>query len=188
MNRITNDRQQDQVFLDGLSTHPDETLESLYRLFYPMIHRMVVNNSGQEEDAKDIFQEGLIILYEKAKPGGLVLQCKLKTFLYSICKNLWLKRLQQLNRKISLSNGVEEMVVEQELVDHQVREEEFFRMSAALIKLGEPCKSLLEDYYLNQKTMQEIVEKFGYTNTDNAKNQKYKCLLRLKKMFFSLNQ
>jgi hypothetical protein len=50
--------------------------------------------------------------------------------------------------------------------------------------LGEPCKSLLESYYLQKKSMVAIAEEFGYTNADNAKNQKYKCLMRLKKLFF----
>ena len=51
--------------------------------------------------------------------------------------------------------------------------------------LGEPCRTLLEDFYIKASSMQDITEKFGYTNADNAKNQKYKCLMRLKKMFFA---
>jgi predicted DNA-binding protein YlxM (UPF0122 family) len=59
-------------------------------------------------------------------------------------------------------------------------------MAQALNQLGEPCRTLLEDYYFQDLSMQLITEKFGYTNADNAKNQKYKCLMRLKKLFFSL--
>ena len=58
-------------------------------------------------------------------------------------------------------------------------------MEKALISLGEPCKSLLEAYYLQKQNMQVIAANFGYTNADNAKNQKYKCLMRLKKIFFT---
>jgi hypothetical protein len=57
-------------------------------------------------------------------------------------------------------------------------------MEAAMYKIGEPCKSLLDAYYLQKKSMQDIATEFGYTNADNAKTQKYKCLLRLKKIFF----
>jgi len=57
-------------------------------------------------------------------------------------------------------------------------------MEHALLQLGEPCKTIIEDYYLQSKSMQDICEKFGYTNSDNAKTQKYKCLKRLKKLFF----
>ena len=58
-------------------------------------------------------------------------------------------------------------------------------MEQAISHLGEPCKSLLEAYYLQKQNMQVIAASFGYTNADNAKNQKYKCLMRLKKIFFA---
>jgi predicted DNA-binding protein YlxM (UPF0122 family) len=54
-----------------------------------------------------------------------------------------------------------------------------------MIELGEPCCTLIQDYYWQDLSMETIAEKFGYTNADNAKNQKYKCLQRLKKYFFS---
>ncbi len=57
-------------------------------------------------------------------------------------------------------------------------------MERGLSSLGEPCKSLLEAYYLQKRSMTEIAATFGYTNADNAKSQKYKCLMRLKKFFF----
>jgi hypothetical protein len=56
-------------------------------------------------------------------------------------------------------------------------------MEQSLNSLGEPCRSLLKAYYLEMKSMVEIACEFGYTNADNAKNQKYKCLMRLKKIF-----
>ncbi|MBI3482543.1 MAG: sigma-70 family RNA polymerase sigma factor, partial [Bacteroidetes bacterium] len=72
--------------------------------------------------------------------------------------------------------------------DIEVKEKNFSAMSTSLDKLGEPCRSILEDYYLRNMTMEEITEKFGYTNSDNTKNQKYKCLQRLKKFFFEANK
>jgi hypothetical protein len=57
-------------------------------------------------------------------------------------------------------------------------------MGEALKLLGEPCKTIMEDFYMHNKSMQDICERFGYTNADNAKTQKYKCLQRLKKLFF----
>jgi hypothetical protein len=58
-------------------------------------------------------------------------------------------------------------------------------MDKAIQGLGEPCKSLLEAFYLQKMNMQEIAGSFRYTNAENAKTQKYKCLMRLKKIFFS---
>jgi hypothetical protein len=54
-----------------------------------------------------------------------------------------------------------------------------------LDKLGDPCSKMLKAFYFNKKSMQEICTEFGYTNADNAKTQKYKCLTRLKKLFFT---
>ncbi len=93
--------------------------------------------------------------------------------------------LQQRRQQIALTGEIEEAIpVENDIEAHERKDEEFTMMAAAMKNLGEPCKSLLEDYYLHRRSMQEITEKFGYTNADNAKNQKYKCLMRLKKLFF----
>jgi DNA-directed RNA polymerase specialized sigma subunit len=75
--------------------------------------------------------------------------------------------------------------VEDEIEGHEQRNAEFEMMEKAINSLGEPCKSLLEAYYLQKQNMQVIAANFGYTNSDNAKNQKYKCLMRLKKIFFT---
>ena len=69
--------------------------------------------------------------------------------------------------------------------EHERRNTEFLMMERAMGGLGEPCKSLLEAFYIQRKNMSEIAGSFGYTNPDNAKNQKYKCLIRLRKLFFS---
>jgi len=84
------------------------------------------------------------------------------------------------------AESVDEVVsVEEELDVHEKRNADLIIMENALNKIGEPCKSLLEAYYLQKKSMPEIAEFFGYTNADNAKTQKYKCLVRLKKIFFT---
>lgn len=176
----------DYQLLEGLASHSDEVLEHLYAVYYPMALHLVTTNSGGEEDAKDIFQEAVIVLYEKVRTGGFELQCRLKTFLYSICRHLWLKRLHQKGRQAILVRELEDSVdVGMDLEDQGSRDQQFNHMKLAMGQLGEPCRTILEDYYMRNLTMQDIVEKFGYTNSDNAKNQKYKCLLRLKKLFFA---
>jgi len=145
-----------------------------------------LNNNGTYDDARDIFQEAIITLYEKSKSDSFVLTCQIKTYIYSVCKRLWLKRLQQMNKFASTVDGLEETVpVEEDLEMHQKRNADFAIMDRALNSLGEPCKSLLQSFYLDKKDMTQIADTFGYTNADNAKNQKYKCLMRLKKLFFA---
>ena len=94
--------------------------------------------------------------------------------------------MNQLQRYSGNLENIEETVqVEEELELHEKRDNDFTLMENAMSKIGEPCKSLLDAYYIQKKHMQEIAADFGYTNADNAKTQKYKCLMRLKKLFFA---
>lgn len=177
---------QEQELLRGLAKNDKKATEIIYKENYKMIQAMIINNNGTIDDAKDIFQETMVVLYEKAVSASFELNCQLKTFIYSISRRLWLKKLQQLKNYSGEVDGLAETVpVEDELEAHEERNAAFLLMEKAMYGLGEPCKSLLEAYYLQKRQMTEIAESFGYTNADNAKNQKYKCLMRLKRLFFA---
>ena len=174
----------EEKLLEGLAQNDRKAIETIYRQHYNMVQSMILNNSGYPDDARDIFQEAMIVLYEKVRSGSFELNCQLKTYLYSVCRRLWLKRLSQLQRLSPEVEHLEETIpVEEELDRHEQLNLDFRIMERSMSSLGEPCKSLLEAYYLEKKNMIEIAENFGYTNADNAKNQKYKCLMRLKKLF-----
>ncbi len=176
----------ERALLEGLAASEKKAVETIYRENYNMIQSLIINNNGSSDDAKDIFQEAMIVLYEKVRSGTFELNCQIKTFVYSVSRRLWLKRLQQQNRYTASNDSIEMVVaVEEDLEDHEQRNAEFEMMEKAINSLGEPCKSLLEAYYLQKQNMQVIAASFGYTNADNAKNQKYKCLMRLKKIFFT---
>ena len=174
----------EQKLLEGLAVNDRKAIETIYKQHYNMVQTMVVNNNGYPDDARDIFQEAMIVLYERSRSGSFELNCQLKTYLYSVCRRLWLKRLNQLQRISPEVEKLEETVpVEEDLELHAQRNLDFQVMEKSMKNLGEPCKSLLEAYYLEKRSMVEIADSFGYTNADNAKNQKYKCLMRLKKLF-----
>lgn len=176
----------EQALLKGLAQNDSKAVEALYKSHFTMIQHFVLNNNGSFDDARDLFQEAMITLYEKVQSDSFVLSCQIKTYLFSICKNLWLKRLKQMGKySAPLSTEEESIAVDADLEEFQKKDAAYSIMNRALNSLGEPCKSLLEGYYLNKKGMQELADDFGYTNADNAKNQKYKCLMRLKKLFFS---
>ena len=178
--------EQDQLLLKGLAESDKKSIETIYRLNYTMIQTFVLNNNGSVDDARDIFQEAMVVLYEKSKATTFSLNCQIKTYVYSICRRLWLKRLQQLSKFSTQVESLEETVpVEEEVEEHEKKNNDFILMESAMSKIGEPCKSLLDAYYLQNKNMQLIASEFGYTNSDNAKTQKYKCLMRLKKIFFA---
>ncbi|MBL7737661.1 MAG: sigma-70 family RNA polymerase sigma factor [Chitinophagaceae bacterium] len=150
-----------------------------------MVQALIINNNGSADDARDIFQEAMIVLYEKARSGNFELNCQIKTYVYSVSRRMWLKRLQQANRFSEIGDTDNVVPVEEDVEDHEKKNLEFEMMEKAIGSLGEPCRSLLEAFYLQKKNMQEIAGSFGYTNAENAKTQKYKCLMRLKKIFFT---
>jgi len=175
----------DNEVILGILNNSETVLKKLYVAYFPMVLQLIINNNGTQDDAKDIYQEAIIVLYNKVKGGGFELNSKLKTFIYSVCRRLWLKRLAQLNRYGGDIRDFEShLPVEDDLEQHNDRDIQFHKMESSLQLLGEPCKTIIEDFYIYNRSMQEICEKFGYTNADNAKTQKYKCLQRLKKLFF----
>ena len=176
----------EKALLQGLARSDKKAIENIYRENYNMVQSLIINNSGSADDAKDIFQEAMIVLYEKVRSGTFELNCLIKTYVYSVSRRLWLKRLQQMNRYTPAVENLQDTVpVEEDVEENERINSEFQAMERAISSLGEPCKSLLEAYYLEKKSMQEIASFFGYTNAENAKNQKYKCLVRLKKIFFA---
>jgi len=178
--------EQEESLLKGLAANDRVAIETIYRQNYGIIQSFVVKNSGYPEDARDLFQEAMIVLYEKARSESFELTCQIKTYLYSVCRRLWLKKLQQLQRFNPSADTWDELVsVDEEMDLHEKSATDMNVLEDALSKLGEPCKSLIEAFYIQKKSMPEIAEFFGYTNADNAKTQKYKCLVRLKKIFFA---
>jgi RNA polymerase sigma factor (sigma-70 family) len=176
----------EQALLKGLANDDTKAIEIIYKDNFNMVQTFIINNNGNYDDARDIFQEAMIALYEKAKSDSFVLTSKISTYVYSICRRLWLKRLQQLGRYSNQIDSLKETVAgENDLEYHEKKNAEFVIMDRALNSLGEPCKSLLDGFYVKKIDMQALAKEFGYTNADNAKNQKYKCLMRLKKLFFA---
>lgn len=176
----------DEQIIAALRNNDDSVLSVLYKLYFGSINHFIITNSGSEDDAKDIFQEAIIVFYQNIKDQNFELNCKIKTYLYSVSRLMWLKRIKKASAIVGNITDFEGFIAidESEASIIEEREIQFGKMSQALSELGEPCKTLIEDFYVKQLSMSQISEKFGYTNADNAKTQKYKCLMRLKKLFF----
>ena len=175
----------DKEIVEGIRNDESGALEFLYKENFHAIAYFIYNNNGTEQDAKDICQESVILFYEKIRGNTLELNCSIKTYLYSVCRRLWLKKLYYKSKFTNKPDNFDDLFSAEEHSEAEEKEKDFARMEESMSGLGEPCRTILEDYYVNKLSMTEICEKFGYTNADNAKNQKYKCLMRLKKIFFS---
>ena len=191
MSRPTN--YTDTELIEGLAAGENAAIAEIYRLYQPILLKWMVSRGGEEIDAYDVFQEGILVLFEKAADPSFALTCKLSTYLFAVCKRIWFKKTQQRSNTSSLDIGKrtdedndEDLASYDEDIDvHREKESNFDKLEHSLDQLGSPCKELLRAFYIDDKSMQEIAAAFNYTNAENAKTQKYKCLNRLKKIFFS---
>ena len=188
MSKENSDISIEENIIQAIRIGDNQAIERIYKLCYPPIARMIIDNQGSTQEAEDIFQETVMVLYDRVtKSNDFHLTSKLQTFLYAIAKRLWLKQLTRGKTRYhtdSVDDYLDLLIAEEAIEEHKVLESKLAHMESAMLALGEPCKSILHDFYIKNKSMSAIAEKFGYTNPDNAKNQKYKCLQRLKRIFF----
>lgn len=150
----------------------EKALEVIYIKYYRMMTKMVITNSGTEEEARDIYQDALVVFWQKARSGNLILTSKMSTYIYSICQNLWRK---ELDRKKRLSNEEKDSP---QTIDMDTPEREKI-IAKCIEQLGDTCRKVLMYYYFDEMSMQEIADKLGFANTDTAKTKKYKCKQKL---------
>ena len=174
----------DQHLLAQMATGDRKAAEEVYTRHADMICRWVVKNGGSGADATDIFQEAMMILFEKSQNEDFRLSCKIGTYLFAVSKHLWYKKIQQKQKDPDALPEEEDWAYEDDINAHNEREAYYSQLQSALDQLGEPCSSLLKAFYHHDKNMQQIAAEFGYSNPDNAKTQKYKCLARLRKIFY----
>ena len=156
----------------------EKALEELYKKYYRMMTKLVITNSGTEQEAKDVYQDAIIVFWQKATSGNLTLTSKISTYIYSICQNLWRK---ELDRKKRLSNE------ERDVAEHvDMEKEERIRIIKNCInQLGDTCRKVLTYYYYEKMSMTEIATRLGFANTDTAKTKKYKCKKKLDELIRS---
>src|SRR5690606_29578642 len=139
----------DEAVIAGIRCGDDRALAHMYKLHFPMVSHLILSNNGTDDEAKDIYQEGVIVFYEKIKDNSLELSCQIKTYLYSVCRRLWLKKLAEKGRfAVKLDDAENYLMLEEDVPQHEENERQFGQMEVAMNQLGEPCRSLLEDYYI----------------------------------------
>jgi RNA polymerase sigma factor (sigma-70 family) len=161
----------------GLAIGDSSAFEEIYENEYPKIRDYVIKNSGSSVDAQDIFQDGVVVLLEKVKTPEFEFTCKVGTYLYSCCRNLWLKQLRKSNGQI---NSEYYEIYEVEDVSLLEEPENYLeKLAPILSKLSESCLKLFQAFYYECKTWETIAHEFGYNTINSAKNQKYKCLKKI---------
>jgi RNA polymerase sigma factor (sigma-70 family) len=156
-------------------------LKGLYKCF-PEAKKYILSNNGSEEDAQDIFQDALVILYKKVHSNTLTLTSSLKNYLFAIVKNCWLQELRRRNK--NFTGNSEEKIPADEFNEEAM----FSSASAAFNLLGEKCKMLLILFYHRKQSYKEIATALSFSDEKTAKNQKYRCLQKAKENYSVIRQ
>lgn len=163
----------DETAILALIRNSDE--DALVRLFQQNrrpVASFVLRNNGTHDDAEDMLQEALVILWERVRSGRFEQQSKLGTYILGIVKNLWLQRLAKKQRESPLVDNVSvDPPILQEIID----EEDAGELRKAMHKIGEPCRTILLLFYGEDLSMEEIADKMGFANAQTAKSKKYQC-------------
>ena len=159
----------------------EEALKELYVDNYYMIENFVIKYGGSKEDAKDVFQESIILLYNNIKTRKFELKSKISTYLYSVSRNIWFKKNKREKRESALDEKkFENLASSDNVIEQIVYTEEQILIGKLLTKSGERCKQILKLYYFEKNRMKEIAKSLGYASEQVAKNQKAKCMKKLK--------
>ena len=172
----------DKEILRELETGNEACLKHLYT-HLKMVESWVIRNSGDTDDARDLFQDAMVVFYKNLMSGKYQYNGKISTYLFEICKRNWLNHLNRRAKFEQRGEDVNNMHIEDnafevELTNPGISLQQY--LENALNKLGEPCRSLLEKTIFLKKKMEELAVEFGYSDAHSARQQRYRCIKRLR--------
>ena len=164
-----------EAIIEGIRSSDNNVLQFVYRKHYPKIKFFVLKNCGTDDEAKDIFQDAIIIIYKKIRDGSLVLDCSFRTYLYSVCKFLWLKQLKKKNKSLETnSEGLDLIEIDDDLENLYNENERYKLYQHHFEMLNKDCQKVLK-LFLKKVPLKEIAMEMGYSSEKYAKKRKYQC-------------
>ncbi|MBA4056967.1 MAG: RNA polymerase subunit sigma-70 [Marivirga sp.] len=154
----------------------EKLFEEIYEEAFPMVAAFVSHMKGSLQDAKDIFQDSLVIFFEKSEDPDFKVSTSPERYILGIAKHLWIKKYKQDSKNVSLNVFESSIFIPVDFfpAPHSVRLLQF--MEAA----GKKCLDLLRAFYFEKQTMRDMAKGLGYSNEHSATVQKYKCLEKIR--------
>lgn len=173
----------DREIFDGIARKDDKTFLFLYNKHKEQILRMVQKNSGNEADALDVFQEGLIALWTNIGQGKYQLRenTRISSYLHTLCRNLWISKLRKRKVIYSIEDNPAYEIAD-EVNDMEERYQRIKLLEGQLKKLGNACQQLLRMFYYQKVALKEIAQTMNLTEK-SAKNNKYRCMQKLRTIY-----
>jgi RNA polymerase sigma factor (sigma-70 family) len=165
--------------IEGIQRRDNKVLTFIYKELFPGISSYVINHGGTTDDAKDVFQESIIIIFRQIEEKKLDIKTGFENYFYGIARLIWLKLLR--NKEIHAKNvnfieePEQEYIQSEELIDDDL-ELRIFRKH--FLEMGEECQKIL-NLSTNDVTNNTISEMLGYRNEHVVRNIKYKCKEKL---------
>jgi len=170
-----------QHYIEGIRKSNSTVIREIYKEYHKAIVHLVETNSGTKDDAHDVFQEGLVIVFQKVQKADFQLTSNFLTYFYAICRNIWLNKLRKKsNKEVTLDAKMLSMV--EDTTDSTIdQSEQFFLYRKMFLRLGKDCQRLL-DLFLQKVKMAEIMEHMGYGSISYTKKRKFLCKEKLVKL------
>ncbi|MBL7751933.1 MAG: sigma-70 family RNA polymerase sigma factor [Chitinophagaceae bacterium] len=162
----------------------NETIRVLYRDHFENLSWFIQNNGGNRQDAEDIFQEVIVSFIDLVRKDRFRGESSIKTFLFSVNRNLWLNEWKKRDRAMIREQKYEAAGTKEEAdISHQIAEkEERDRLIALVDQLGDTCKKILLLFYYEGRSMKEIWEELDYDSEQVVRNKKHKCMKKLEEL------
>jgi RNA polymerase sigma factor (sigma-70 family) len=166
----------DSKLLDALRNGDEEALAELFRQNRRPVTSLVTRNQGSEDDAEDVLQESMVVLWQRVRSGSFEYQSKLSTFIYATAKNIWFRRLARQRRELPAAEDTLKMASgDATPLEDMEENERVLAVQKGMEQIGNPCRDLLLLFYWEERSMEEIAVKLGFANADTVKSKKYQC-------------
>ncbi len=158
----------------------NQAIALLYKHELPKIIRYVQKNSGNEDDAFDVFQEAVLVLHQEVTKGNLDL--KVGGFLYTVSRNVWLNTLKKRSKEL-LSDEVRDTEPSKvEFLSDMMEVEKKRVLDKVFSMLSEKCQKILHLTVYQSISMEDVAERMGYATANTAKTANYQCKQQLMKV------
>ncbi|MEM9921807.1 MAG: sigma-70 family RNA polymerase sigma factor [Bacteroidota bacterium] len=185
MERLT-DRQIVQQMGSADQKEVDFILEYVYVRMYPFVLRFIERNRGGQADAEDVFQDGLIKFYKLVRQGRIAEEVNVEAYLYTICRNIWLKKLGREKKPDVLIEDIEIVPVEDTILQRILSKEKEAHYQLMLQQLGKDCYKVLMAYYYKNLPLKIIATEMNYSSEAVAKNKKSGCMKKLRQLLIEI--
>lgn len=178
--------EQEADVIQRIRKSPNEVLLELYGAYKKEFFSWSYKTFGaSEDDAGDCFQDAMIIFYRNITSGKLIeLNSSVKTYLFSIGKNLLLRKFKIAQRELPMNDEFQKYVVDEELEFRELYDgNEIENKIAGIVKsMRDPCKSILRYFYFRGFSMEEIAIEMKYKNAQTVKAQKVRCIKEIQSL------